>query len=38
MPEFHAIEHEHEEWKRGVLAGDIVLEELDTTPYAAHAR
>jgi len=33
MPEFHALEDEHQEWKQGVLAGDIVLDELDTAPY-----
>ncbi len=38
MPEFHALEDEHQEWKRGVLAGDIVLEELDTAAYAARGR
>ena len=38
MPEFHALEDQHQEWKKGVLAGDIVLEELDTAPYAARAR
>ena len=29
MPEFHAREEEHQEWKRAVLAGEIVLEDLD---------
>ena len=38
MPEFHALEDQHQEWKKGVLAGDIELEELDTAPYAARAR
>jgi len=33
MPEFHAQEPEHEEWKRGVLAGEIDLPEIDTAPY-----
>jgi hypothetical protein len=33
MPEFHAREEEHQEWKRGVLAGDIVLEDIDTEPF-----
>jgi hypothetical protein len=33
MPEFHANEDEHQAWKRGVLAGDIVLDELDTAPF-----
>ena len=34
MPEFHEREGEHQEWKRGVLAGDIVLDEVDTSPDA----
>ena len=38
MPEFHERETEHQEWKRAVLAGDIVLEEIDTTPYAMPRR
>jgi len=33
MPEFHAGEAEHQEWKRKVLAGAIDLEEVDTSPY-----
>jgi alkanesulfonate monooxygenase SsuD/methylene tetrahydromethanopterin reductase-like flavin-dependent oxidoreductase (luciferase family) len=33
MPEFHANIPEHEEWKRGVLAGDIELEEIDTERF-----
>jgi alkanesulfonate monooxygenase SsuD/methylene tetrahydromethanopterin reductase-like flavin-dependent oxidoreductase (luciferase family) len=33
MPEFHDRDPQHQEWKRGVLAGDIELEELDTEPY-----
>ena len=33
MPEFHADEPAHQAWKRGVLAGEIELEEIDTTPY-----
>ena len=33
MPEFHGREAEHQEWKRKVLAREIELEELDTTPY-----
>jgi alkanesulfonate monooxygenase SsuD/methylene tetrahydromethanopterin reductase-like flavin-dependent oxidoreductase (luciferase family) len=38
MPEFHAREDEHQEWKRRVLGGDIVLEEIDTEPYAVARR
>jgi alkanesulfonate monooxygenase SsuD/methylene tetrahydromethanopterin reductase-like flavin-dependent oxidoreductase (luciferase family) len=37
MPEFHADIPEHEEWKRQVLAGEIELEELDTTPFKDRA-
>lgn len=33
MPEFHAREPEHQAWKQGVLAGEIQLEEIDTTPF-----
>jgi alkanesulfonate monooxygenase SsuD/methylene tetrahydromethanopterin reductase-like flavin-dependent oxidoreductase (luciferase family) len=33
MPEFHAMEAEHQAWKRGVLDGEIELEEIDTTPF-----
>ena len=33
MPEFHANEDEHAQWKADVLSGKIVLEDLDTQPY-----
>ena len=33
MPEFHAMEPEHQEWKRSVLAGEIELDEIDTDPF-----
>ena len=33
MPEFHGRQDEHDQWKAGVLAGDIKLEEIDTDPY-----
>jgi alkanesulfonate monooxygenase SsuD/methylene tetrahydromethanopterin reductase-like flavin-dependent oxidoreductase (luciferase family) len=33
MPEFHANIPAHEEWKRGVMAGDIELEEIDTEQF-----
>jgi hypothetical protein len=33
MPEFHAMEPDHAEWKRRVLAGEIDLAEIDTDPY-----
>jgi alkanesulfonate monooxygenase SsuD/methylene tetrahydromethanopterin reductase-like flavin-dependent oxidoreductase (luciferase family) len=33
MPEFQAREDEHQVWKQAVLAGEIELDEIDTTPY-----
>ena len=33
MPEFHAAKSDHHEWKRKVLAGEIELEEIDTTAF-----
>ncbi len=33
MPEFHADEPAHAAWKQAVLRRDIVLAELDTTPF-----
>lgn len=33
MPEFQAHEPEHQEWKRKVIAGEIELEEIDTTAF-----
>jgi alkanesulfonate monooxygenase SsuD/methylene tetrahydromethanopterin reductase-like flavin-dependent oxidoreductase (luciferase family) len=33
MPEFHARQDEHEVWKQAVLAGELELAEIDTTPY-----
>src|SRR5207247_1932726 len=33
MPEFHAREPEHEQWKRAVLAGEIELPEIDIAAY-----
>lgn len=33
MPEFHALEPEHQEWKRAVLDREIDLEEIDTAPF-----
>jgi hypothetical protein len=32
MPEFHARDGEHQAWKKRVLAGEIELEEVDTSP------
>lgn len=37
MPEFHAMEEEHQAWKRDVLDGRIVLEELSTEGYDLYA-
>jgi hypothetical protein len=34
MPEFHAREPEHQEWKRQVLRGEIDLPEIDTEPFS----
>jgi alkanesulfonate monooxygenase SsuD/methylene tetrahydromethanopterin reductase-like flavin-dependent oxidoreductase (luciferase family) len=33
MPEFHALEPEHQAWKKGVLDRSIALEELDTSQH-----
>ncbi len=33
MPEFVEREEQHQQWKEGVLSGDIVLDEIDTDPY-----
>jgi alkanesulfonate monooxygenase SsuD/methylene tetrahydromethanopterin reductase-like flavin-dependent oxidoreductase (luciferase family) len=33
MPEFHAREPEHQEWKQAVLSGDITLDEIDTEAH-----
>jgi alkanesulfonate monooxygenase SsuD/methylene tetrahydromethanopterin reductase-like flavin-dependent oxidoreductase (luciferase family) len=33
MPEFQERDDKHQEWKQAVLAGDIVLEEIDTEPF-----
>ena len=35
MPEFHANIPAHEAWTRGVMAGDIELEEIDTDAFNA---
>jgi hypothetical protein len=32
MPEFHGRDGEHQRWKSGVLAGEIALDEIDTSP------
>jgi alkanesulfonate monooxygenase SsuD/methylene tetrahydromethanopterin reductase-like flavin-dependent oxidoreductase (luciferase family) len=33
MDEFHDGEAEHQEWKSGVLSGQIELEQIDTSPF-----
>ena len=33
MPEFQAMQPEHEAWKAAVLAGEIELEDIDTEPF-----
>lgn len=33
MPEFHAMEDDHQQWKQAVLNGELLLEEIDTTPF-----
>ena len=38
MPEFHAGEDEHQQWKQAVLNGEIELEEIDTEPHNFKAR
>jgi hypothetical protein len=37
MPEFHDREPQHQVWKQAVLAGDIQLEEIDTTPHIMYS-
>jgi luciferase family oxidoreductase group 1 len=37
MPEFHAREEEHQQWKADVLAGRIVVEDADTEPHRLYA-
>ena len=34
LPEFHAMEPAHTEWKQSVLAGERVLDEIDTSPFS----
>ncbi|HUS61025.1 MAG TPA: LLM class flavin-dependent oxidoreductase [Acidimicrobiales bacterium] len=33
MPEFHENDAKHQEWKQGVLAHEIELDDIDMTPY-----
>jgi alkanesulfonate monooxygenase SsuD/methylene tetrahydromethanopterin reductase-like flavin-dependent oxidoreductase (luciferase family) len=37
MPEFHAREAAHQRWKADVLAGRVVLEELETAPHTVYS-
>jgi len=34
MPEFHDRDPAHQEWKKAVLSGDLVLDELNTTEHS----
>jgi hypothetical protein len=38
MPEFHAREDEHQQWKSAVLAGELELEDIDTDPFNFRTR
>jgi len=38
MPEFHADEDRHQQWKASVLAGETLLEDIDTDPHNFRAR
>jgi alkanesulfonate monooxygenase SsuD/methylene tetrahydromethanopterin reductase-like flavin-dependent oxidoreductase (luciferase family) len=38
MPEFHAREAAHQEWKQRVLQGEIEIEEIDTEPFTTSRR
>jgi alkanesulfonate monooxygenase SsuD/methylene tetrahydromethanopterin reductase-like flavin-dependent oxidoreductase (luciferase family) len=38
MPEFHAREAEHQQWKQAVLRGEITLERIDTDPFNTPGR
>ncbi|HBC53233.1 MAG TPA: LLM class flavin-dependent oxidoreductase [Alphaproteobacteria bacterium] len=33
MPEFHAMEDDHQQWKQAVLNGELELDEIDTAPF-----
>jgi alkanesulfonate monooxygenase SsuD/methylene tetrahydromethanopterin reductase-like flavin-dependent oxidoreductase (luciferase family) len=33
MPEFHDNDGTHQEWKQGVLSGEIELDDIDVSPY-----
>ena len=37
MPEFHEREPQHQAWKQAVLAGEIALEEIDTSQYGVYS-
>jgi len=38
MPAFHSRQKQHDEWKAAVLAGEIILEDIDTEPFNMKAR
>jgi len=38
MPEFHDLEVAHQSWKQSVLAGETILEDIDTEPFNTAAR
>ena len=38
MPAFHSRQKQQDEWKAAVLAGEIVLEDIDTEPFNMKAR
>lgn len=38
MPEFHDRQSHHDQWKQEVLAGERILEDIDTEPYNFAAR
>lgn len=38
MPEFHAREGEHQQWKSAVLAGELELDDIDTDPFNFRTR
>jgi hypothetical protein len=37
MPEFHEREPQHQAWKQAVLAGEIELEEIDTSQHTVYS-
>ena len=35
MPEFQAMEPEHQKWKQQIPSGEIELEEINTAPFTS---